>query len=1617
MTGLLPSPAERRLARELAEIRSALDTLKDAQRVTQLANSTLYGNLTARDPDGTVRGVIGVQPDGTWAQVAQNGPPPDRPSTPVCTPSMNGIIVSWNGQLVSGRPADLLHVQIYVSRLGEAFACDDTTFVGTLAHAGDFPVAPLDPGVTYWVKFRAASTTVTPDGSPLLGTESFATSCVPGQVVAAAVIAGIIDTLALAAEAVQAANIAANAVDGTKIAPDSIESPHIVAQAIQALHVAADAIQAGAVAADVITGRELRALSILAEHINANAIEAGHLQAGLIDADKLAATLVLATRIILGDPTAARMELDDTGLDQFDESGARTLQFGADPAGGNFLTILDPANPSAALASIADNGVITAQSFVVAGSLGYQGGELSEQFDTLPKGVLTWGSRATGDFTTGMTGIGELEVMCEPNRIYRIGHSACFVEPASLGSQPTTQGEMRLHYTLDGSRPTTSSAVLGTTGRSAPGDYGGLMANFGQVITSDTGVRLRVLITYQSHFGLSSRFITGGYDNGLLFWIEDMGENIPAGGVPSSGGGTGTSATAAYVRTWNATWSRSWSNGGATVRYANGELVQGYYNDGVSGDQVSAVGFDDADIRTALTNATIDKVELYLYAHHWYWNSGGQPRIRTHNTTESDTYPSVSGTIANPTMGKPEGRWVTLPTSVGNGLKAGTVRGFAFDARDVARNLLNYGRFDGIGWGSPPRLRISFRAAGTGGGTPGGGGGGPTLAAPLNHAVAYDTATRVATSTWTLTPGSDATEVHEFLVDPANTLKATITAPTATRASSPLAGGREYLYAVRAKQGSLLSGFSNRVRILADGTTVNEGGGDTPGSGGSDVDPTTAAGRYGWGAPIAGDEFNYTGAPNSSIWSVYNGAGHDGNGRRLPAQVTVDGAKLVGTGAANGDSFGMAHRFYQQYGRWEVRCRSYMPGGTTGGGGTTTRTAGVGGIPRPAAASNVELNNANRGDMNITASGTASAPRIYDGGGFTCGRVTIDADYIIIQNYNVRPNSQYAFYITGSHVTVQNCDIKNVSVSGDGDLNAFTLLEGSYIDLLFNTSINFVSGDPGDSHTDWCQTWVSSSHPTPVSNVRIIGNVATGPANPNRDNGIASIHQIIMVESAGHGGNSGGSGTPTNWLVSDNTFAASWGQDIKLDAGNDFIFTRNKFQGSSDHVIQVESGSGNKFYSDNIVSAGYGDVGFSITAGAGPGAAPADTATTPVSNGNDYHPVLIIWPQSDLWPEDGEYDFLENGAPGMPNPEAYLHYPHDASASVQQIHFTGPAVDLTQWHNFAIQWTSTGLTLYCDGVQWGTASGGANSIRRDLQTMPSGGLTIQLDNFDGTDQTPAKFEVEWARVFSLTPQGGGGTTGGGGTGGTGTGTGIPANPGQALWIGATAGKNHYNVGIAESTSAHVDHSGAEIESGFSSQWFTLSPDKLWTIFKVQIDGATTSSGTKYARSELRELGPNNVDKAAWDGSNGTHTLEHLSKVMHVPPNKSSVCASQVHDASSDLARLQTEGSNGSLHLVLRNTPPGSSSETVRTVQASYTIGANIAVKWSIVNGNGTLTVNGTNWTFPAAISGCYFKYGAYAQTNETIDSASEYCEVWVQQGTSKTWHTGYAAPTTPVYTG
>jgi hypothetical protein len=433
-------------------------------------------------------------------------------------------------------------------------------------------------------------------------------------------------------------------------------------------------------------------------------------------------------------------------------------------------------------------------------------------------------------------------------------------------------------------------------------------------------------------------------------------------------------------------------------------------------------------------------------------------------------------------------------------------------------------------------------------------------------------------------------------LDPLDVIQATLGSSTAThlldQVSIPLAGDQPVEIVTRTLN-----------QVPTDDDPTGGGGFPNPGTPGAG---STAADNFNWGTPLPQSDDFANGILDLTKWAVYNGPGHDGNGRRLPAQVSIVNGTLTLTGLANGDSAGLAHRFDQQYGRWEIRVRSSRTTGG-GGGGTTPppagQTLGVGGVATPTGAI---LATADKPGTALTlgssSSGTPGSPKVYDGLGRTIGRVTFDGCHdVVVQNYRIQSGNQYGVvFDDASNVTLQNCDISNVRPSGDGDLNAITLWGGTNVKIRYNTAVNFVGGDPGGSHTDALQTWVSSSHPNAATNVQIVGNKFVGPSNPSRNNSIPSIHQCIMVEGAGRGGNSGGSGNPSGWFVAENEFGDSWNQSIKLDGATNFTFTRNRWTGSSDKVFDLPSASGTKIYSDNTFGSGYGSIGATVTSGAGP---------------------------------------------------------------------------------------------------------------------------------------------------------------------------------------------------------------------------------------------------------------------------------------------------------------------------------------------------------------------------------------------------------------------------------
>ena len=121
-----------------------------------------------------------------------------------------------------------------------------------------------------------------------------------------------------------------------------------------------------------------------------------------------------------------------------------------------------------------------------------------------------------------------------------------------------------------------------------------------------------------------------------------------------------------------------------------------------------------------------------------------------------------------------------------------------------------------------------------------------------------------------------------------------------------------------------------------------------------------------------------------------------------------------------------------------------------------------------------------------------------------------------------------------------------------------------------------------------------------------------------------------------------------------------------------------------------------------------------------------------------YHAVLSLWPDSDSWPCDGEVNYAEL-TKDLTSVSFFHHY---SCANHQTSSHT--ALDPTQWHNYAVEWTSVGIVGYLDGVEWFRDT--------DPTHQPPGPMhqTMQLDWFPGGPPTkPTSLEVAWVRVYNI----------------------------------------------------------------------------------------------------------------------------------------------------------------------------------------------------------------------------------------------------------------------------
>jgi beta-glucanase (GH16 family) len=120
--------------------------------------------------------------------------------------------------------------------------------------------------------------------------------------------------------------------------------------------------------------------------------------------------------------------------------------------------------------------------------------------------------------------------------------------------------------------------------------------------------------------------------------------------------------------------------------------------------------------------------------------------------------------------------------------------------------------------------------------------------------------------------------------------------------------------------------------------------------------------------------------------------------------------------------------------------------------------------------------------------------------------------------------------------------------------------------------------------------------------------------------------------------------------------------------------------------------------------------------------------------------VVLMWPQSNRWPIDGETDIYETGTDTDRTPfSSFVHF----GADNQQV-WVGQDADGTQWHAMAMEWTPTAIRFYRDGALVGEVTD-----PRAIPHVPQH-LTVQLDAFSSTMTGTVRMQVDDVRILAYT---------------------------------------------------------------------------------------------------------------------------------------------------------------------------------------------------------------------------------------------------------------------------
>lgn len=387
-----------------------------------------------------------------------------------------------------------------------------------------------------------------------------------------------------------------------------------------------------------------------------------------LSADKITTgSLNASEKIIAGPSSGTHAEMSGTGFrvfaeDPVDNVPNEVVRMGTET--NDFIGVVSATGEL--LASMDDSGGINGQYLNISHDPVFQGMPLSQTISQVGGAVVARYSGSLGTDLTPVTteiGLAEVNAVLDKTRVYEISYRYHWMG-SSADEENITAFKYEFAPEADPENcptPTIDSTNQVTSIVQSTGLINRAEAMQGSMLFEPTETsRHRFLMTARRGASSGSINVRGNRD--MEFWIKDIGPKPPIVGNLSRGGGalSGGTATAApapkkqYYVDLAPVGSRAWNGSGGIIA-TNGDVYQGYHSS--NGNTSGMFWYNLPNI-----TGTVDRVDVYMYFRHWYFNSGGTVIMNiSDNRGAGAGFWKARGDWYVPGWPKPGSKTVTVP--------------------------------------------------------------------------------------------------------------------------------------------------------------------------------------------------------------------------------------------------------------------------------------------------------------------------------------------------------------------------------------------------------------------------------------------------------------------------------------------------------------------------------------------------------------------------------------------------------------------------------------------------------------------------------------------------------------------------------------------------------------------------------------------------------------------------------------------------------------------------------------------------------------------------------------------------------------------------------------------